>query len=198
MLVANSKLLGTPILSVQAGGPIGIISSSIIDPDTLKILAFRLSGPLIAKSDTNLLDTSSIREYSNFGVVIDSIEELIADDDVIKIQKVLELNFDLLGLKVRTKKGAKLGHITDFTVTSEDFVVQQIIVKRPIVKSLIDPELVISRKEIAEITDYEVIVKDEEKTLKARAEKEDFVPNFVNPFREQGFAPVETDDKTDK
>lgn len=198
MLVANSKLINAPILSVQAGGLIGAVASSIVDPDSLKIIAFRLNGPLIAKSNANLLDVTSIREYSNFGMVIDSIDELITSDDVIKIQKVLELNFDLLGLKVRTKKGTKLGHVSDFTVTSEDFIVQQIIVKRPFVKSFVDPELTISRKEIVEITDYEVIVKDEEKILKARAEKEDFVPNFVNPFREQGFAPVETDDKTTK
>ena len=130
-------------------------------------------------------------------MVIDNIEELVAPDDVIKIQKVLELNFDLINLKVKTKKGTKLGHLVDYTVTSEDFIVQQIIVKRPLVKALVDPELTISRKEIVEITDYEVIIKDEEKTLKARAEKEDFVPNFVNPFREQGFAPAKTENKKD-
>lgn len=197
MLVINSRLLGTPVLSVQAGGPIANVASAVVDPNELKIIAFRLEGPLVNRDDANLLDVRSIREYSNFGMVIDNIDELIADDDVIKIANVLELNFDLLGLKVKTKKGTKLGHITDFTVTSEDFIVQQIIVKRPIVKAIVDPELTISRKEIVEVNDYEVIVKDEEKVLKARAEKEDFVPNFVNPFREQGFAPAKTDDKED-
>ena len=197
MLVINSRLLGTPVLSVQAGGPIANVASAVVDPDELKVLAFRLEGPLVNRNNANLLDVRSIREYSNFGMVIDNIDELIADDDVIKIAKVLELNFNLLGLKVKTKKGTKLGHITDFSVTSEDFIVQQIIVKRPIVKAIVDPELTISRKEIVEVNDYEVIVKDEEKVLKARAEKEDFVPNFVNPFREQGFAPAKTDDKED-
>ena len=46
-----------------------------------------------------------------------------------------------------------------------------------------DPELVIPRAEIAEVTDDKVIVKNEAKTIKERALKEDFVPNFVNPFR---------------
>ena len=197
MLVINSRLLGTPVLSVQAGGPIANVVGTVVDPDELKVLAFRLEGPLVNRNNANLLDVRSIREYSNFGMVIDNIDELIADDDVIKIANVLELNFDLLGLKVKTKKGTKLGHITDFSVTSEDFIVQQIIVKRPIVKAIVDPELTISRKEIVEVNDYEVIVKDEEKVLKARAEKEDFVPNFVNPFREQGFAPAKTDEKED-
>ena len=197
MLISYSRLIGVPILSIQAGGPIATIKNAIVDPDNLKILGFNLEGPLLNHTDATILDVRSIREYSQLGMVIDNIEELVAPDDVIKIQKVLELNFDLINLKVKTKKGTKLGHLIDYTVTSEDFVVQQIIVKRPLVKALVDPELTISRKEIVEITDYEVIIKDEEKTLKARAEKEDFVPNFVNPFREQGFAPAKTENKKD-
>lgn len=195
MLVYTSKLIGTPILSMQAGGAIGRITEPIIDPDTLKIIAFRAEGPVIDRT-TNVLTVSSIREYSTFGVVVDSVDELVSPDDVVKIAKILELHFNLIGLKVETKKGSKLGKITDYTVTSDDFTVQQLIVKRPAIKSFIDPELTIHRKEIVEITDYKVIVKDEEKTIKKKAEKEDFVPNFVNPFREKqpGFAPADIKD----
>lgn len=199
MLITNSRLIGTPVLSVQAGGPIGKVISTIVDPNDLKVIAFRLSGPLVDKNQ-NLLDARSVREYSGLGMVIDDIDELVADDEIIHISNILKLNFDLLSLKVETKKGSKLGKIQDFTVTSEDFIVQQIIVKRPTIKSLIDPELVISRKEIVEITDYKVIIKDEEKVLKQRATKEDFVPNFVNPFRnhEPGFAPADMETPADK
>ena len=167
---------------MQAAGPIATISSSIIDPNSLKIIAFRVAGPLVRKSPANILAASSVREYSTFGCVIDSIDELVTEDDVIKIRDVIALNFDLVGLKVETKHGSRLGKILDYTVTSDNFSVQQLVVKRPIRKSFLDPELIIPRSEIVEITDYKVIVKDEEKTIRARA-KEDFVPNFVNPFR---------------
>lgn len=199
MLVHNSRLINTPVLSVQAGGPIAYVSNSIVDPNDLKIIAFRLDGPLVHKSSNNLLDVQSIREYSSLGIVIDDIDELVADDDVVKISEILELNFDLLNLKVETKKGSKLGHVLDFTTTVEDFIIQQIIVKRPMVKSFLDPELTISRKEIVEITDDKVIVKSEEKTLKQKAAKEDFIPNFVNPFRksEQGFSTADTKEPED-
>ena len=193
MLITTSKLIGTPILSMQVGGAIGRVSECIIDPDTLKIIAFRAEGGPIPRTGANLLTTSSIREYSNFGMVIDSADEFIDSEDVVKISKILALNFNLIGLKVESKKGSKLGKVMDYTVTSDDFVVQQLIVHRPALKSFIDPELTIHRKEIVEITDYKVIVKDEEKTIKKKAETEDFVPNFVNPFREQqpGFAPAD-------
>ena len=172
----NSRLISAPVLSVQAGGPIGKITSTIIDPNDLKIIAFRLEGPLVNKQQ-NLLDARSIREYSNYGFVIDDIDELIGPDDVIKISDILKLNFDLLNLKVETKKGSKLGKVQDFTVTSEDFIVQQIIVKRPAVKALIDPELTISRKEIVEIK----LDSKEEDALKASA---DVVSSYYDALKD--------------
>lgn len=199
MLIYNSRLLTTPVLSVQDSGRIATISNSIVDPDALKIIAFRVYGA-VSDGGGNILDARSVREYSNFGLVIDSRDELITDTDVIKIKEVLELNFNLIGLKVETKKGTKLGKIIDYTVTNDNFSVQQLIVKRPSLKSFLDPELVVPRAEIVEITDDKIIVRDEEKTIKERALKEDFVPNFVNPFRKtepaHSSAKVEDDSAT--
>ena len=193
MLITSSRLLGTSVLSLQTGAPVGHINKIIINPDTLKIVAFRLESHLVSKTGNSILDINSIREYSDYGMVIDSIEELVADDDIIRISEVLALNFDLIDLKVETKKHSKLGKIIEYTLDSNDFVIQQIIVKRPTLKAFLDPELTISRKEIIEITNEKVIVKDEEKVLKKRAEKEDFIPNFVNPFRGQNLAQIEAD-----
>ena len=189
MLINNSRLINTPILSVQASAPIGFITESIVDPDSLKVIAFKLGGPGVTR-DAFILDTKSIRENSDLGMIIDGVEDLVGEDDIIKISKVLALNFNPIGLKVESKKGSKLGKVIAYTLTDDDFTIQQIIVKRPAIKAFLDPELTISRKEIVKITDDKIIVKDEEKVLKSRAEKEDFIPNFVNPFRKEqpGFA----------
>lgn len=181
MLVYASKLIGTPILSMQAAGAIGAVTGFIVDPNDLKTLAFYVSGGPI--KNNNILAIKSIREYSKYGCVIDSIDDLAEKDDIVKISKIIDLNFDLNGLKVETKKGTKLGKVIDFTLTAGDFIVQQIVVSRPLAKRLLDPELIIPRSEIVEITDYKIIVKDEEKTIKKKAETTEFIPNFVNPFR---------------
>ncbi len=197
MLVTSSRFIGTTVYSLQTGAPIGAISEPIIDPDKLKIVDRRLTGPLIQHA--NILDINSIREYSDIGLIIDSIEELSAPEDIVKIEKLLSLNFNLIGLKVETKKGSKLGKVSDYTFMSDNYIIQQIIVKRPTIKAFIDPELTIHRREIAEINDYKIIVKDEEKTIKARSENEDFIPNFVNPFRnkEPDYAPADTEEAND-
>ena len=97
MLIYESSLIGTPILSLQASGPIGRVSSVIIDPNGLKIIAFRIDGP---HPSANLLEVSSVREHSSLGMVIDSIDELVGRDDVVRLQQVLDLNFDLDRLAV--------------------------------------------------------------------------------------------------
>ena len=72
----------------------------------------------------------------------------------------------------------------DYTINTDGFMVQQLIVQRPIMKSFLDPELVIGRSEVVEINDDAIIVRDEESKIRVNATREDFVPNFVNPFRE--------------
>lgn len=181
MLINASKLIGVPVLSVQVGGPVARTKRAIIDPENLKIIGFEVDGPLVKAE--NILDVESVREFSKMGMVIDSAEELVTAEDVIRISEVLKLNFDLIGLKVETKKHSKLGRISGFTVTENDFMVQQLIVKRPTIKSFLDAELVIPRSEIVEIDDYKVVVKDEEKKIKEKVGEAEFVPNFVNPFR---------------
>lgn len=195
MLISSNSLINTPVISVQDSGRIATLKEPVIDPDNLQILAFRI---IPASPEASLLDTKSIREYSHLGVIIDSAEEFIGTEDVIRIKNVLDLKFRLIGLRVETKKHTNLGHITGFTVSDQDFMIQQIIVKRPMIKSFIDPELTIPRSEIIEVTDTKIVVRDEEKTIRERATKEDFVPNFVNPFRthEPGFAPADTEEKS--
>lgn len=200
MLIEASRLMRFPVLSLQTSAPIGNTEKEIIDPGTLKLVAFKVWGAAIANDVEagELLETRDVREFSTLGMIIDSVDVLVNPGDVVKLDKVLELNFSLIGLKVVTKKKSRLGKVIDFIIDTDSWMVKQLIVKRPIVKSLVDPELVIPRNEVVEITDYEIIVKDEEEKIKSRAMKEDFVPNFVNPFREPDFSGVKIEHKENK
>ena len=188
MLLNSNRLLGCPVLSLHLGGPIGVVSEIIINPNDLKIMALRVDGPQTSNGEYgDLLDISSVREFSNLGLIIDSIDDLVSDGDVIKLDDIIKLNFDVIGLTVKTKRGTKLGKVIDYTFNPESMLLAQFIVKRPLMKAFLDPELVIGRSEVKEINDYELIVKDEESKIKKDLKKQDFVPNFVNPFRDGNF-----------
>jgi uncharacterized protein YrrD len=89
-------------------------------------------------------------------------------------------------MKVIDEYGNNLGKIIDFAFSFLDFRVQQIIVKRPLFRSFNTPELTIHRNQITMIDNEKITVKSEtEKKSIKRAEKtENFVPNYVNPFRD--------------
>ena len=196
MLVNASRLLNYPVLSLHMGGPIAWVDAEVVDPEKLKIVAFYVGGPIV-KNDPEvgeILESRDVREFSNIGMIVDSEEVFVNQGDVTKLDKILSLNFSLMGLKVETKKGSKLGKIIDFVVDTETFMVHQLIVKRPVMKALLDPELIIPRKEIVEVNDYKIIVKDEEDKIRKKAVKEEFIPNFVNPFREPDFSASRIDD----
>lgn len=196
MLIHGSKLLGCPILSLHVGGRIAEVSELIIDPNDLKIIACKVTGPTVGRDMGEILPMDSVREFSRLGMIVDSSDEFVESGEIIRVRDILKLNFALPGLKVETKKGSKLGKVSDFTFEPSAWQVQQLIVQRPFFKAIIDPELTISRNQIVEIDDYKVIVKDEhaKSTTTAKANP-DFVPSFVNPFREPDFASDTRDQK---
>lgn len=188
MLINASRLIGCPVLSLHIGGRMATVTEVIVDPNQLQIIACRVEGPLVNNGEVgDLLPMQSVREFSPLGMIVDSADVLAEEDDIVQLKKILDLHFSLPGLKVETKKGTKLGKVSDYVVESTIWQIQQLIVHRPVMKSLIDPELIISRSEIREVNDYKVIVKDEESKIREKA-KADFVPSFVNPFREPDFA----------
>ena len=192
MLVVGSNLIGKPLLSIHVGGEIARLEKAIVDPDNLKIIAYQVDGPLIKGEVGNIVLIDDVREMAPSGMIVDSIDELVQRSDVVRIDKIMALNFNLLGMKVETKAGKKIGKVTDYTVDMDSFSIYQLVVRRSAVKAIVDPELIINRSQVVEITDYKVIIKNEEEKVpveKAK-EKKDFVPNFVNPFREPQFSPI--------
>ncbi len=192
MLISGSQLKDCPILSLHVGGQIARVVDLIIDPNNLSLVAVRVEGPLVDPDEGDILMMSAVREFSRAGMIIDSNDEFVRSEDIVRLQKILKLNFDLLGLKVITKKHAKLGKVADFVLQSSNWGVQQLIVQRPVMKALIDPELIIDRSRIVEVDDYRVIIKEEREKSKTKlkaAPIDDLVPDFVNPFRQPDFAP---------
>lgn len=186
---------------MHVGGEIARLGEPIIDPDSLKVLGYKVYGPLIQKNGEigDILEVRDIREASDIGFIIDSADQLVNQIDVVRLDKVMRLNFHLIGHKVVTKKGTKLGKVIDFTLNPDTFMIQQLVVKRPLAKSFFDTDLLIGRSEIVEVDDYKVVVKDEEAKIREKAYG-DFTQNFVNPFRQQRLARADSQihDEPDK
>lgn len=179
MLLPREKLIGTPILSLQTGAPLAQTSDILIDPRRLHITAFYCDGPLVNEQPA-LLHTSDIREFSDIGFIVDSSDDIMPPDGLVRLQEIIDFGFDLLHMKVVDSHQKKLGKVVDFSVESNSFMIKKITVKRPLLHSLNDSELIIDREQIVEITDDTIIVRApsiESHEVSAARQP------IVNPFR---------------
>lgn len=187
MLLSYTNLMNYPVLSMHVGAEIARMGRPVIDPNDLKVMAYEVYGPMVGGEVGNILMVRDIRELADMGAIVDSTDVLVNQVDVVRLDKIMRLNFHLIGHRVVTKKGTKLGKVIDFTLNPDTFMIQQLIVKRPLSKSFFDPELLIGRSEIVEVDDDKVVVKDEEAKIREKAYG-DFKQDFINPFRQQRFA----------
>ena len=182
MLLLGERLLGTPVMSLQVGTKIATTVEPIIDPRNLIILGYEVDGPLL-ESHPKFIRIADIRELSDIGMIIDSSDELVDLDDVIKIKDVLSLNFTLIGMKVVDERGRKLGKVEDYILDTDSFVIQQLSVKGGILSSLSSTGHMIHRSQITEISDTVITVKSTDKKLTSLETKGDIHRTYTNPFR---------------
>ncbi|MGK2896709.1 MAG: hypothetical protein ACSLEY_03870 [Candidatus Saccharimonadales bacterium] len=185
MLVAAERLIDTPVMSLQTGGRLARTKAPVIDPRNLTILAYELQGQHL-DIHPSFLRMIDVRELSNMGLIVDSSDEFIGLDDVIKIKEVYEMHFELLGVTVRDSRKRKLGKVTGYSLEPGTFLIIQLNVKRPLLKSFNDTELIIDRSQIVEISDEEIIIKQDETPL-SPAKRATSV--YANPFRNAGQQP---------
>lgn len=184
MLTLGSRLLRTPVMSLQTGSQLGIAVKPLIDPANLKIIAYQVEGSLVTENPS-FLRTVDIREYGDIGMIINSTDELVGLDDVINIKKIYDLRFSLVGLQVIDQQKRKIGRVSDYTLETNSFVIQQLSVRRGILKGIVDTGLLINRSQIIEINNTTVIVRSP--TVRVSEPVSQAVRGeFVNPFRSSG------------
>ncbi len=167
-------------MSLQTGAKIASITESVIDPSKLDMVAYKVADKKLDAGDWLLL-AEDIREVSDIGFIIDSIDELVHEEDMVKLKNTLALNFNLIDMSVVDDTGTKLGRIYDYSVDPQQFRVHQLYVKRPLIKSLKTSDLIINRTQIIEVNNKTIVVSAA--SLDEKAQPAAVANSFVNPFR---------------
>ena len=188
MLIAFERLLNTPVMSLQTGAELARTNKILVDPRDLTIVAYELEGHALDEKPS-FLRPVDVRELSSLGLIVDSSDEFVGLNDVIKIKQVYGFNFNLINIDVMDDKKRRLGKVIGFTLDSASFAVQQIIVKRPLFKSLSDTELLIHRSQIVKVQNNYLEVRS---TAKKESVKES-LREYANPFRSTNVQPEAID-----
>jgi sporulation protein YlmC with PRC-barrel domain len=181
MLLTGAQLIDMPIMSLQTGKELARTAVAVINPHNLCVIAYRITGPHL-DDDPSYLRVADIREMGSLGLIIDSSDEFVIPDDIITQKDIYELGYELEGKQVMTTRKKKLGKVSDYVIDIDSFTIEQLVVKRPLLQSFNDNELLIHRGQIVEVNDSAIVVKSGDKKSKAKIT----VPNapYVNPFRQ--------------
>ena len=193
MLIPAERFLDTPVMSLQTGSELARTSREVIDPFNLTIIAYELEGRMLDQSPT-LLRVADIREIGALGMIIDSVDELITPSDVINIKKIYEYQFELAGKHVVDEQKHKIGKVVGYTVEAGNFVIQQLRIHRPLLRSFGDTELLVHRSQIIKVTDDNIVVKSATVAHKLEDRTEPMAKTYENPFRKVPSANPETID----
>lgn len=168
-------------MSLQTGARLAQTTKPVINPANLKIAAYEVEGTLLTETPS-FLRTADIREYGRLGMIIDSTDELVGLDDVLEIEKLYNLAFPLVGMSVIDERKGKLGKVTDYTLETDGYVIQQLNVSRGFLKGFNDTGLLIHRSQIVEINDKNIVVKSAH-NKSVEPIMQTLRGEFVNPFR---------------
>jgi sporulation protein YlmC with PRC-barrel domain len=158
MLILSSSLVSKSVLSLRTGSPIASVTAPIINPDNLKIEGFYCEDRFNKQS--LILLYNDIREILPNGYVVNDHEVLSEPDELVRLKKVLEINYDLIGKQVVTISKQRVGKISDFATETETMYIQKLYVAQSIFKSLTGGSLSIDRTQVNEITPRRVIIND--------------------------------------
>ncbi len=180
MLISHTRLANIAILSLHLGGRVGTAKRAIVNPGNLRVVAYEVDR--MGRGDALLL-TSSVREVGSLGMIIDDDDEFIQPGDVIRLDEIQALNFQLIGLDVFDEDKKKLGKINGYTVETDLFEIRQVSVSPGVFKRLTTTELLVDRSQITEVNNKYIIVRSPKVTQGAPILNQDR-STFVNPFRQ--------------
>lgn len=168
MLQLSGALLKKSVLSLRTGAPVASVTAPIINPNNLKIEGFYCQDRFEKKKQLILL-YQDIRDIMGDGYVINDHDVLSEPHELVRLQKIMDINFDLIGKPVVTVSKHKVGKVSDYATEIETMFVQKIYVSQSILKNFTGGSLSIDRNQIQEITPRHIVINDLLKTAPAAA-----------------------------
>jgi len=158
MLQLSDSLINKQVLSLRTSTPIATIIQPIINPNNLKIEGFYCRDEI--DKSTLVLLPQDIRDTLPQGYVVNDHEVLTPPEELVRLKKVININFQLIGKRVVTVDKQKVGKVSDFAAETSTFYIQKIYVSQNLLKSLGVSQLSVDRNQIVETTNKKIVIQE--------------------------------------
>jgi sporulation protein YlmC with PRC-barrel domain len=147
-----------PVMSIRGSRRISTTLETIIDPHKLSVVGFYCDDR--ASGIDKILLVEDIREFSEVGLIVDSEENLIDPADLVRLEKILQLNFQIIDKKLVSQSGKKLGKVENYAIDDMTYRIEKLYGRPSVLKTLSTNDYIIARRQIASVNENEVVVKD--------------------------------------
>jgi uncharacterized protein YrrD len=158
MLQLSAAIVNRPVMSLRTGSQVATAVAPIINPDNLKIEGFYCTDRFEHKELVLLYQ--DIRDILPQGIVIDDHDVLAEEGELVRLKKVLDLQFELIGKPIVTVSKEKVGKVGDFAVETTTMMIIKLYANQSLLKSFTGGSLSIDRSQIFEITPKRIIIND--------------------------------------
>ena len=169
-----SALLNKKVFSFHSGRSIANVSGYIVDKSNLKIVLLEVIT--LNKNEKKYVLLSDIRSIANNLVIINSEEDIVEANDLVRFSELIKDNYKVTGSKVITQDNKNLGTVSDFTTNYDSYELSKLYVKTNVFRRLLNTDLIIDKKQIVDVKDKAIIVKStaikkqtQNKVLQAKA-----------------------------
>lgn len=145
-------------MSLRTGGPIATVTGVLFNPNNLKIEGFYCADRF-SKTELILLP-QDIRDTVPQGFIVNDHDVLTEEAELIRLKKIFEIDYQLVGKQVVTVDKQKVGRVSDYATEIETMMVQKVYVSQSLLKSFTGGSLSIDRSQIVELTPHKVIISE--------------------------------------
>ena len=165
MIRLFSTTTGLPIFSIDTGFTDYKLAAFVVDVDRLAIELVVIQQSF--SSSKYYLMSQSVQEIGRYNILINSESDITDAEDLVRYQTIIGSKPYLIGYKVVTMSGQRLGQVKDFGYDATHLTVAKLIVRSHWSRRLVTKDLIINRSQIIKIEGQTVVVKEP----KAKARK---------------------------
>ena len=158
MLLLSSRLMNQAVMSLRTGGQVATAIEPILNPNNLKVEGFYCEDKF--NQEQLVLLSQDIRDHVDKGFIVNDHEVLVKAEELIRLQKFINLHFVLIEKPVFTITKQRLGKVSDYAVDQNSLYVQKLYISQGLLKSITGTNLIIDRNQIVEITDQKIVVQE--------------------------------------
>ncbi len=85
---------------------------------------------------------------------------LAQPSELVRLEELIKINFQLIGMPVVTSSKEKVGKVDDFATEVESMFIQKLYVSQSVFKSFTGGQLSVDRNQVIEINDRRILIND--------------------------------------